>query len=40
MRWRVNYGNKHIGTIEAPDETSAIAEAMRTYCAVVPDQSN
>jgi hypothetical protein len=33
-RWRVDYmagKNKHLGTVEAPDEQSAIAEAMRTF---------
>ena len=33
-RWRVDYigkGGKHLGTVEAPDKTEAIAEAMRTF---------
>ena len=30
-RWRVNYLGKHIGFVEAPDEKSAIAEAMKTF---------
>jgi hypothetical protein len=33
-RWRVNYRagkDKHLGTIEAPDEKAAIAEAMKTF---------
>jgi hypothetical protein len=33
-RWRVDYpgkGGKHLGTVEAPDEKSAIAEAMKTF---------
>ena len=32
--WRVDYigkGGKHLGTVEAPDEKSAIAEAMKTF---------
>ena len=31
-RWRVDYigkGGKHLGTVEAPDEKAAIAEAAR-----------
>jgi hypothetical protein len=33
-RWRVDYlagKDKHLGTVEAPDEKSAIAEAMKTF---------
>jgi hypothetical protein len=33
-RWRVDYigkGGKHLGTVDAPDEKSAIAEAMKTF---------
>jgi 1,2-phenylacetyl-CoA epoxidase PaaB subunit len=33
-RWRVDYigkGGKHLGTVEAPDEKSAISEAMNTF---------
>jgi hypothetical protein len=33
-RWRVDYlaaKNKHLGTVEAPDEKTAIAEAMKTF---------
>ena len=30
-RWRVNYLGKPLGTVEAPDEKSAIAEAMKTF---------
>ena len=30
-RWRVNYLGRHIGTVDAPDEKSAIAEAMKTF---------
>ena len=33
-RWRVDYigkGGKHLGTVEAADESSAIAEAMQTF---------
>ena len=33
-RWRVDYigkGGKHLGTVDAPDEKSAIEEAMKTF---------
>ena len=33
-RWRVDYVGKkgqHLGTVEAPDEKSAIAEAVKTF---------
>ena len=33
-RWRVDYlgsKGKHLGTVEAPDEKSAIEEAMKTF---------
>ena len=33
-RWRVDYigkGGKHLGTVEAPDEKSAIAEAAKLF---------
>jgi hypothetical protein len=33
-RWRVDYlgkGGKHLGTVQAPDERSAIAEAVKTF---------
>jgi hypothetical protein len=33
-RWRVDYigkGGKHLGTVEAPDERSAIAEAAKQF---------
>jgi hypothetical protein len=34
-RWRVDYmateKNKHFGSVEAPDEKSAIAVAMKTF---------
>ena len=33
-RWSVDYvgsKGKHLGTVEAPDEKSAIAEAMKTF---------
>ena len=30
-RWRVTYLGKPLGTVEAPDAKSAIAEAMRTF---------
>ena len=30
-RWRVTCLGKRIGTVEAPDEKSAIAEAMKTF---------
>ena len=33
-RWRVDYlgaTDKHLGTVEAPDDKSAIAEAMKTF---------
>ncbi len=33
-RWRVDYlgkKGKHLGTVEASDEKSAIAEAMKTF---------
>ena len=30
-RWRVTYLGKRIGTVEAPDAKSAIAEAMKTF---------
>ncbi len=33
-RWRVDYlgkKGKHLGTVEAPDEKTAIAEAMKTF---------
>ncbi len=33
-RWRVDYigkGGKHLGTVEAPDERSAIAEAAKLF---------
>ena len=33
-RWRVDYlaaKDKHLGTVEAPDEKAAIAEAMKTF---------
>jgi hypothetical protein len=30
-RWRVSYLGKPLGTLEAPDEKSAIAEAMKTF---------
>jgi hypothetical protein len=33
-RWRVDYigkKNSHLGTIEAPDEKSAVAEAIKTF---------
>ena len=30
-RWRVSYLGKRIGTVEAPDAKSAIAEAMKTF---------
>jgi hypothetical protein len=30
-RWRVNYLGKPLGTVEAPDEKSAVAEAMKTF---------
>ena len=30
-KWRVNYLGKRVGTVEAPDEKSAIAEAMKTF---------
>jgi hypothetical protein len=33
-RWRVDYigkGGKHLGSVEAADEKSAIAEAMETF---------
>jgi len=29
--WRVTCLSKRIGTVEAPDERSAIAEAMKTF---------
>jgi hypothetical protein len=29
--WRVHYLSKHIGTVEAPDEQSAIAETAKTF---------
>jgi hypothetical protein len=30
-KWRVSYLGRRIGTIEAPDEKSAVAEAMKTF---------
>jgi hypothetical protein len=30
-RWRVSYLGRRIGTVEAPDEKSAVAEAMQTF---------
>jgi hypothetical protein len=30
-RWRVIYAGKHLGTVEAPEEKSAVAEAMKTF---------
>ena len=33
-RWRVDYigkGGKHLGTVEAPDEKAAIAEAAKQF---------
>jgi hypothetical protein len=30
-RWRVLYNGKHLGTVEAPDEKSAIAEAAKLF---------
>jgi hypothetical protein len=33
-RWRVDYigkGDKHLGTVEAPDEKAAIAEAAKQF---------
>ena len=33
-RWRVDYigkGGKHLGTVEAPDEKSAFAEAAKQF---------
>jgi hypothetical protein len=33
-RWRVDYigkGGNHLGTVEAPDERSAIAEAVKQF---------
>ena len=30
-RWRVSYLGRRIGIVEAPDEKSAIAEAMKTF---------
>lgn len=33
-RWRFDYlgaKDKHLGTVEAPDEKSAMAEAMKTF---------
>jgi 1,2-phenylacetyl-CoA epoxidase PaaB subunit len=33
-RWRVDYigkGGKHLGTVEAPDERRAIAEAAKVF---------
>jgi hypothetical protein len=33
-RWRVDYigkGGKHLGTVEAPDEKAAIAEAAKEF---------
>lgn len=30
-KWRVNYLGKPLGTVEAPDQKSAIAEAMKTF---------
>jgi 1,2-phenylacetyl-CoA epoxidase PaaB subunit len=29
--WRVNYSGKHIGTVAAPDERSALAEAAKHF---------
>ena len=29
--WRVNYLGKPHGTVEAPDQKSAVAEAMKTF---------
>ena len=29
--WRVHYLSRHIGTVEAPDEKSAIAEVAKTF---------
>ena len=30
-RWRVSYLGRVIGTVEAPDEKSAVAKAMKTF---------
>ena len=33
-RWRVDYigkGGKHLGTVEAPDQKAAVAEAIKTF---------
>jgi len=30
FRWRVDFIGKHLGTVEAPDERSAIAKAILT----------
>jgi hypothetical protein len=30
-KWRVNYLGKPLGTVEAPDQKSAVAEAMKTF---------
>jgi hypothetical protein len=30
-RWRVDCTGKHLGTVEAPDESSAIAQAAKQF---------
>jgi hypothetical protein len=37
--WRFHYLSKHIGTVEAPDEKSAIAETAKTF-SITPARRN